>query len=268
MLILKVPLLRDPSARFTRIGGATHTMLTQHFSHRVALLALPITLALALTTPALSHATPPLTTVRTSQHTKKPLVNITLTLPQLAGRGARNFNAAVKLATAKEIASFKNDVREYSQDPPEPPYDKGANVLAIMHQVKFSNARYLSVVMNKYINFPGAAHPSSGTYMVTYDLKAQKALGLADLFHPGTPYLSTLSRYCKSDLEQQGTEPDLLGLKPTAPNFAHWNLTKRGLLITFDPYQVAPYAAGPQSVTIPYAKLRSLMKPAVLAGVR
>jgi hypothetical protein len=33
------------------------------------------------------------------------------------------------------------------------------------------------------------------------------------------------------------------------------------LLITFDEYQVAPYAAGPQKVAIPYSELRALINP-------
>ena len=43
-------------------------------------------------------------------------------------------------------------------------------------------------------------------------------------------------------------------------NFSNWNLTKKGLLITFEPYQVAAYAAGSQTVIIPYDKLKSVLK--------
>lgn len=218
----------------------------------------------ALSTLTFAHAASQLTTIRTSQHTKKPLVNITLALPHLTGSGARNFNAAVKTATDKEVASFNNDVREYSQTPPDPPYDKGANTLEVKYQTKFSNTHYISVLMSKYIDFPGAAHPSAGTYMLTYDLDAQQPVSLGGLFKPGTPYLSTIARYCKPVLRRKlNDEPDALGLKPTTANFSHWNLTSQGLLITFDAYQVASYAAGPQTVTIPYAKLHPLMKPSV-----
>jgi hypothetical protein len=34
------------------------------------------------------------------------------------------------------------------------------------------------------------------------------------------------------------------------------------MLVFFDPYQVAPYAAGPQAVTIPYAALADVADPA------
>jgi hypothetical protein len=44
-------------------------------------------------------------------------------------------------------------------------------------------------------------------------------------------------------------------------NYRNWNITPDGLMITFDEYQVAPYAAGPQTVTVPYSELRGLINP-------
>jgi hypothetical protein len=32
-------------------------------------------------------------------------------------------------------------------------------------------------------------------------------------------------------------------------------------MFTFDPYQVGPYAAGSQTVIVPYAKLREMARP-------
>ena len=51
------------------------------------------------------------------------------------------------------------------------------------------------------------------------------------------------------------------GSAPTAKNYESWTITKRGIGINFDPYQVAPYAAGPQFVMVPYSALKELIKP-------
>jgi hypothetical protein len=40
-----------------------------------------------------------------------------------------------------------------------------------------------------------------------------------------------------------------------------WHLTSDGLLVTFNEYQVAPYASGPQTVIAPYAQLKGLISP-------
>ena len=51
------------------------------------------------------------------------------------------------------------------------------------------------------------------------------------------------------------------GAAPLAKNYQSWILTKKGLGITFDAYQVGPYAAGPQFVMVPYAALKDVVNP-------
>ncbi len=49
------------------------------------------------------------------------------------------------------------------------------------------------------------------------------------------------------------------GAGPAAKNFQSWTITKKGLGITFDSYQVGPYVAGPQYVLIPYPVLKEIV---------
>jgi hypothetical protein len=51
------------------------------------------------------------------------------------------------------------------------------------------------------------------------------------------------------------------GAAAKADNYQGWTLTKKGLGIEFDPYQVGPYAAGPQSVLVPYSNLKDIINP-------
>ena len=50
------------------------------------------------------------------------------------------------------------------------------------------------------------------------------------------------------------------GASARADNFEAWTITRKGLWITFDPYQVAAYAGGPQHVLVPYAALKDIIK--------
>lgn len=50
-------------------------------------------------------------------------------------------------------------------------------------------------------------------------------------------------------------------LAPTADNYAVWNITPDGLLITFNEVQVAAYAAGAQSVLVPFEVVHDLAAP-------
>lgn len=109
----------------------------------------------------------------------------------------------------------------------------------------------------------GAAHPGSYSITLNYDLGQGRELALADLFLPNTDYLGAISNYCIAELSKQPffEGPFTEGAQPKPENYSRWNITPDGLLITFDDYQVAPHAAGPQQVMVPYSQLKSLINP-------
>ena len=114
----------------------------------------------------------------------------------------------------------------------------------------------------------GAAHPGLYSITINYDLNQGKELTLADLFLPDSNYLEIISKYCITELgKQPGFEgPFADGAKPTPENYHNWNITPDGLLITFDMYQVAPGASGPQQVLVPYSELRGMIDPGGALG--
>lgn len=109
----------------------------------------------------------------------------------------------------------------------------------------------------------GAAHPGSYSVTLNYDLGQGRELALGDLFLPSSNYLEAISNYCIADLSKQSFFDTAFttGADPTPENYQSWNITPEGLLITFDEYQVAPYAAGPQQVIVPYSELRGIIDP-------
>ncbi len=129
------------------------------------------------------------------------------------------------------------------------------------------NAPYISpnlISLKFYFNFyyAGAAHPNMMYQSYTYDVVNQQILALADLFQSGSNYLQVVSDYCVAELTTRlGADAWLAGAGPDLANFKTWNITPTGLAITFDPYQVAAYAAGPQEVLIPYDVLSSIYLP-------
>jgi hypothetical protein len=90
-----------------------------------------------------------------------------------------------------------------------------------------------------------------------------QALTLVDLFAPNVNYLDAIAKYSIAQLSTRdiGFQGFELGATATAQNYRNWSITADGLMITFDEYQVAPYAAGPQTVVIPYQVLAQLVQP-------
>lgn len=109
----------------------------------------------------------------------------------------------------------------------------------------------------------GAAHPGLNSKTLSYDLSEGTELALADLFRPNSNYLEAIANYCIAELSKQPffEGPFADGAQPTSENYRNWNIGPDGIIITFDEYQVAPYAAGPQTVTVPYSELQSLIDP-------
>ncbi|HYW74886.1 MAG TPA: RsiV family protein, partial [Pyrinomonadaceae bacterium] len=127
----------------------------------------------------------------------------------------------------------------------------------------------ISVAFTESTYQRGAAHGNSSTQVINYDLKSKKKLALADLFQDKSKYLSVIASYCQKELKDRAKKPDTMlepdlfesGAGPRASNYSAWNITRKGLWITFDPYQVAAYAAGPQYILVPYSALSDLIKP-------
>ena len=117
----------------------------------------------------------------------------------------------------------------------------------------------------------GTPHPNSHTEVVNFDLKNGRLLKLADLFLPGSKYVQTIATYCLQALTKQAQAEGPNGMLDEAwiqrgaaaelTNYDNWTITEKGLGVTFDPYQVAAYAAGAQHVSAPYSALQGIIKP-------
>lgn len=169
------------------------------------------------------------------------------------------FNQQMAALVQQEVDAFKQGL---SMLPAEPA--GMGSYLEINFEQMSPPGNLLSILfaVNFYSN--GAAHPNTYYCTSTYDLEAGSFLTLDQLFLPGADYLGPISDYCKAELAARDIAYDpafAAGAEPTAENYRNWNVTPDGLLIIFDPYQVAAYAAGGQFVTIPYADLQSIIDP-------
>jgi len=112
----------------------------------------------------------------------------------------------------------------------------------------------------------GAAHPNHYTRVANYQRLPLIALDLPDIFMPDRAFLRELSAYCITQLAQQKSEAEpsewiLKGAGPEMENYRNFNLTKDGLLVTFDEYQVGCYAEGAHHVFVPRDLLAAHLWP-------
>jgi hypothetical protein len=200
---------------------------------------------------------------------KKNKYSISVEYPELTGATNPNvdkFNQEVKNLATKEVGDFKKGQQEQSAEDLPPDSEMGSD-LSMDYDVVLATNELVSVIFDVSNFEAGAAHPSNYSHVINYDLKNGKVLKLSDLFKPGSDYLNTISRYAINDLkkqpEQEGVDDEWRqnGAGPKEENYESWNISKKGLAITFDQYQVASYAAGPQHVLVPYPALKDMVRP-------
>jgi hypothetical protein len=207
---------------------------------------------------------------------KKLVYEIKAVYPQLSGGNNPNFekfNQVVRTSVTRKVGTFKKEMAPEPEEEPRPENSMGSD-LDVSYKIELAKDDLISVVFSVSSYYQGAAHPSSYSETVNYDLKNGRALKLSDLFKSDAKYLNAISTYCIADLKKQSKEKDGMlddssinsGAGPSAKNYQSWVITKRGLGINFDAYQVGPYAAGPQYVLVPYSSIKDLINPDGPAG--
>lgn len=190
-----------------------------------------------------------------------PSYTITSQTPQLTGSNdlrVQAFNQQVNGFVTNEADVFRKNFQQL----PITAYSNGSS-LDVTYTLISQIGDLWSFKFDFSFYSDGAAHPGLNSTTLNYDLGQGRELVLSDLFLPNSNYLEVIANYCTAELMKQPYSDSFFldGAKPTLENYRNWNITPDGLLITFDTYQVAPGAAGPQTVVVPYSELQTVIDP-------
>jgi hypothetical protein len=209
-----------------------------------------------------------LTTRTLFENNKPKMFELSVEYPELSGVAptvAAEFNRLARSRVMEKAESFRKDMLAQTADDLKWARERGfANTSEIGYSVTYADDELISISFGNYL-FTGGAHGNAFTFPLNFDLRTGREIRLADVFAANSEYLQDLSRYCVKKLQDElneGNEDEWIqtGAGPKAENFESWNVRKSGLMLTFDAYQVAPYAAGPQEVVVPFGELRSILR--------
>jgi hypothetical protein len=202
---------------------------------------------------------------------KEKHYSIEVEYPQIEGDARfENFNREARSLISKDVAAFKSGESETGGDEPtDLPAETQNSSLEAGYDFRYATDDLISLEWGESTYEGGAAHGNHLTQVLNYDVKKGKKLALADLFIDKSKYLTAIANYCMKELKERSKKEDAMifadqiesGAGPRADNYRAWSITKKGLWITFDPYQVAAYAAGPQYVLVPYSTLKDIIRP-------
>lgn len=193
-----------------------------------------------------------------------------------AGKELKSFNNMIK---TENDSLFKIFIKEFM-----PGYEEiqeyGYNeFMEYTYQIEPEIFKADSIISIRYLHYyySGGAHGNSFYSVMNYDLLDGKDIRLADLFKNKKGYLKLISdeaidrlKTLSSQDEYPLTDDDWIkeGAAPLVENFEAWNITDSTLVLSFAPYQVASFAAGPQIVEIPLELLREKLNNGELSKNR
>jgi len=225
----------------------------------------------------IAHAPPPVTPLApevalariTARHGLPSPYRVDLPYPRVVGEltpGEKRVDAVIERTAARLAAGFERQVTRYPASPGGPAGSGAMSTFGGTVTTDLLAPGLVALTLESEGYVADAAHGFATITTFDFDTATGRPIRLADLFAPGAAWLEVLSRSSRSELTRTLgtlTVPSMLdpGTSPRATNFSAWALTPWGLRLTFQDYQVAPYAAGTPSVTIPYAAVARVASP-------
>lgn len=180
--------------------------------------------------------------------------------PQLICKDAERVRKANWLIKSMAVSSYKrlkDDMPKTAEDAQGLPrcYVRGG------YSVTFPSSDLVCVRLDMSEQ-SGGVHPNHGVSTVVCDLTQAKAMTLEDIFGQDVD-LETISDLCRRELYRTIDSPvgavDENGLLAEEGNFATFTVGAKGIEFIFQPYQVAPYALGTPTATLPFSEIKSLL---------
>lgn len=130
--------------------------------------------------------------------------------------------------------------------------------------VLYNEKGILSYELDRY-SFAGGAHGMEATQFLVFDLKTGNKLKERDIFEEGfEPKLADMLK--KQIMFENGFESEeqmlmngYFSAENIVPN-GNFSVSEEGITYLFNPYEIGAYALGATEVTIPFAKIKFVLK--------
>jgi uncharacterized protein len=139
--------------------------------------------------------------------------------------------------------------------------------VAVDYRIDMIGAELIQTVFSRDLYIHGAAHGDDMTASSLFLLQPARPLAAGDLFDPAKPWQKGVAELVYLALGNAARQEawrlwpaDATGLADLVAEPSRWLLTRDGLALHFDPYDVGDYAAGMHEVTIPWQALGAYLQ--------
>lgn len=204
--------------------------------------------------------------------------NTSASYPLFAGKNLTahevKINKTIESFVQTQVSAFEKSTTQSNKQENYKGLGIDANVFNLENMVTSSHPKLLSIRFMMFEMNYHAAHPNTNYASLNFNTQTGKQVTLAELFKPGSDYLNVISTIIRPELLKKlypnlktidVKNPDVEwvyeGTKPDIKNYPVWNVYEGKLMITLPAYQVAAYVYGPQTIMIPFTKLKKIAKP-------
>lgn len=139
----------------------------------------------------------------------------------------------------------------------------------LVARTRYRNRHLTVLELSSGQYFTGAAHGLTATQFLNWDNAASTVLGLEHVLEPGAQprFESVLAEVHQEWMSRLPEAQDDLAqwqrLWPFQPS-SNFAVTDQGIVVKYDPYEIAPYSSGQPELLVPYERLRGILKPEYL----
>lgn len=171
----------------------------------------------------------------------------------IAGDKYKAVNAKMKKEAKKAYDYQAAEDEKAMQQQVEGMYDGYKGEIKLKPIVKFKSASKVSILSVTSLNEGGAAH--GNIYTKSYNTINGKEVSLKSVFKSEKAYLNA-KKYAKAKVLDNKKKYPLADKKTTIAGHSFYFTSTGGIKVVFDPYEVAPYADGLVTVSIPKSQLK------------
>ena len=169
------------------------------------------------------------------------------------------YNEAYRQLVMTEFGKFETVAFKTRESPQIPDHMKNGMTFHSDYEVFRNDPKFISLTQIVY-QYTGGAHGNSRLTASTVHLQTGRAYKLMDLFADGVDFTGRLSEVVRQ--EGLARRLPLWGFKGVRPDSAFY-LTEEGVVLFFQPYEIAPYSEGIIRILVSYRDLDDILQPEV-----
>ncbi|MCY6959188.1 DUF3298 and DUF4163 domain-containing protein [Clostridium brassicae] len=189
---------------------------------------------------------------------KDNLLCAELNIPTISGLLNIELQKQINSILERDAINFKDEIiksaKEYDVEGVEPEFKILPFQANVDYKVSYNRNDFLSLYVD-YYQYTGGAHGSTTRKCYNIDLKTGKVLNLKDMFSENSNYKEIINKIVKTEIQKNPEkyfQEDFQGIADEQCFVVEGD----DLVIYFQQYEIAPYAAGILEFKIPLSKIK------------